>query len=67
MINRSPCRGCRDEWRELELGVWRTPEVSPSTDVTGSPSCTGSISSASDVGGDTREAVVGFSEMAKEL
>lgn len=64
--NRSPCRGWRDECRELELGVWSAVDASPSTDTNASPSCTTSISSASDVGGDTKD-VVGFEETDMEL
>lgn len=59
--NRSTCRGWRDECRELELGVWKAVDTSPSTDCTASPSWTPSISSASDVGGDTKE-VFGLGE-----
>jgi hypothetical protein len=62
---RSLCRGWRDEWRELELGVCSVG-ASPSTEVMGSPSWTTSISSANDVGGETREAV-GFEETETEL
>lgn len=40
--------------------------ASPSTDAMGSPSCTTSISSARDVGGDTKDAV-GFEETDTEL
>lgn len=62
---RSLYRGCRDEWRELELGVCKTGG-SPSTETIGSPSGTTSISSARDVGGETREAV-GFDETETEF
>lgn len=56
---RSTWRGCRDEWRELEFGVCRTVGCSP-LETCMSPlvcSCGTSVSSASDVGGETKVAV----------